>query len=616
MLTHTLKISRLGGTELRAHWSLALLVLLVVWLLWPLAGLPWALLGAVLAIGSVAAHELGHVLAARNRGIAAREVVLWGAGGITRLEQEPEQPADVLIVSGAGPAVSLGLAGLCALAVGLLPAGGPAPLRTLLEAGQLFNLLIVLDNLLPIGQLDGAKLLQAGLRLAPWPNADRIALGLALAAALGLAAATAVQGRWLVLATGLLAPVVASLLDPLLRYYGTMALTALLRPADYQLFYRLDFERALALYDHALARRPRDPQLYQRRAQARQELGDHTGALADLDRAVELAPQMWLLLRERATVCLRLGAFARARADYTRALALHPHDPLCYEGRIYAAVQQRDYPAALADYAELIRLEPGRAESYAARAYVRHQAGDASGAEAELAEALARAPEAAAPHTARGLILLERGDHAGARAAFEQAVALAPHDPAALNNRGFLHRIEGRTTEALADFEQAIRLAPGLHYPYASRGELRALQSDHAGALADFDRALELMPHYAEALYGRAALHYAQSNAERARADAERALALDPGRLRLPEGLVAATLAGQLAWALQLADWAAARLPGSPLPDLWRGDALRANGQPQAALDAYTRALALAPEDTDLIRRRNLVIPNKVILLD
>ncbi|HEU4326735.1 MAG TPA: tetratricopeptide repeat protein [Roseiflexaceae bacterium] len=607
MLTHTLKIGRLAGVELRIHWSLALLVLLAVWLLWPVVGPAWALLGALLAPGSVAAHELGHVLAAHGRGIGAREVVLWGAGGITRLEAEPEQPADVLLISGAGPLTSMLLGAACGLAAGLVGAG---PLRTVLEAAQLFNLLVALDNLLPVGSLDGAKMLQAALRLAPWPSADRIALAVALAVALGLAVYTASQGRWLALAVALAALVAASLIDPLLRYFAGMALTALLRPGDYQLFYRQDFEQALAHYDRALARSPRDPELYQRRAQARLEQGDRAGALADLDRAVEHAPGMWLPLRERAALCLRLGAFGRARADYTRALALRPDDPLCYEGRIYAAVQQRDYPAALADYAELIRLEPGRAETYAARAYVRHRAGDAAGAEVDLAEALARAPEAAPAHTARGLILLERGDHAGARDAFERAVALAPHDPAALNNRGFLARIEGRDAEALADFERAIALAPGLHYPYVSRGEQRARQGDHTGALADVDRALELMPDYAEALLQRAALRHAQGDAPAARADAERALALDPQLLRLPEGLVEPTLAGQLPWALLLAGWAEARLPGSPLPDLWRGDALRANGEPEAALAAYTRALALAPDDTDLLARREQVRQN------
>ncbi len=604
MLTHTLRISRLGGVELRAHWSLALPALLAAGLLWPPVGPGWALAGALLTVGSVAAHGLGQVLAARGQGIAARAVALWGAGGVVQLEGEPERPADLLLIAGAGPAVCLLLGAACGLAAGLAGAG---PLHTVLEAAQLFYLLVALGNLLPAGPLDGAKILQAALRSAPWPNTDQIALAVALTTALGLAAYTASQGHWLTLAAALAAPVAASLLDPLLRYFAGMALTALLRPGDYQLFYRQDFERALAHYDRALARSPRDPELYQRRAQARQEQGDRAGALADLDRAVEHAPGMWLPLRERAALCLRLGAFARARADYTRALALRPDDPLCYEGRIYAAVQQRDYAAALADYAELIRLEPGRAETYAARAYARHRAGDAAGAEADLAEALARAPDTAPAHTARGLILLERGDRAGARGAFERAAARAPYDPAALNNRGFLARIEGRDTEALADFDRAIALAPGLHYPYVSRGELRARQGDPAGAQADFDRALELMPDYAEALLHRAALRHAQGDTPAARADAERALALDPELLRLPEGLVEAALAGLLPWALLLADWAEARLPGSPLPGLWRGDTLRANGQPEAALAAYARALALAPDDADLLARRERI---------
>jgi Zn-dependent protease len=115
----------------------------------------------VCLLGSVLLHELGHALTARRFGIGVRGITLELLGGYTEMDRDAPRPRVDLLVSLAGPAVSLVL-GL--LAVGATTA---LPDRTLLNqvAFQLAvsNLLVAAFNALPGLPLDGGRALRAGV---------------------------------------------------------------------------------------------------------------------------------------------------------------------------------------------------------------------------------------------------------------------------------------------------------------------------------------------------------------------------------------------------------------------------------------------------------------------
>jgi Zn-dependent protease len=112
-------------------------------------------------LGSVLLHELGHALTARRFGIGVRGITLELLGGYTEMDRDAPSPRVDLLVSLAGPAVSL--------ALGLLAAGTAVvlPDRTLLNevAFQLAvsNLLVAVFNALPGLPLDGGRALRAGV---------------------------------------------------------------------------------------------------------------------------------------------------------------------------------------------------------------------------------------------------------------------------------------------------------------------------------------------------------------------------------------------------------------------------------------------------------------------
>ena len=179
------RIGRIGGVEVRAEPSLALLGILVTYNLWiffsntatlqffafrihsvdpPLASAPafgLALATTALFLISILAHELGHAAAFRARGIPVRGITLFMFGGYTTGSREAERPADEFLFAAVGPAVTGGLGALfLALHVATGSAGLHA-LRAMFGYLALLNLFMGAFNLLPGLPLDGGRVLMA-----------------------------------------------------------------------------------------------------------------------------------------------------------------------------------------------------------------------------------------------------------------------------------------------------------------------------------------------------------------------------------------------------------------------------------------------------------------------
>lgn len=179
------KIGRIGGVEVRAEPSLALLGILITYNLWiffsntttlqffsfrihsvspPLASGPalgLAFATTALFLMSILAHELGHAAAFRARGVAVRGISLFMFGGYTTGSREAERPADEFLVAAIGPAVTGALGGLF-LALHVATGGaGLHALRAMFGYLALLNLFMGAFNLLPGLPLDGGRVLMA-----------------------------------------------------------------------------------------------------------------------------------------------------------------------------------------------------------------------------------------------------------------------------------------------------------------------------------------------------------------------------------------------------------------------------------------------------------------------
>jgi Zn-dependent protease len=110
---------------------------------------------------SVLIHELSHSVVARGFRLPVRRILLYPLGGFSEIEKEPPTPAQEFLISAAGPAMSLVLAGVgFGLKVLLHVHGIP---RVLLDRLILANLVVAVFNMLPGLPLDGGRVLRAGI---------------------------------------------------------------------------------------------------------------------------------------------------------------------------------------------------------------------------------------------------------------------------------------------------------------------------------------------------------------------------------------------------------------------------------------------------------------------
>jgi len=115
----------------------------------------------VLLYLSVLVHELSHSVVALAFRLPVRRIQLYPLGGYSEIEQEPPTPGREFLVSAAGPAMSLALAGL-GIGVNVLFNLHGIP-RVLLDRLVLANLVVGAFNLLPGLPLDGGRVLRAAL---------------------------------------------------------------------------------------------------------------------------------------------------------------------------------------------------------------------------------------------------------------------------------------------------------------------------------------------------------------------------------------------------------------------------------------------------------------------
>lgn len=167
------RIFTFAGTEVRIHATFFLLLLLVG-SQGMMNGQGWA--GAldatvfILAMfGCVLLHEFGHVMAAKGYGIKTPDITLLPIGGVARLERMPRKPSQEFVVALAGPLVNVIIAGAIYLAFGI-----QAAIHTGYEFGQaghffeklmVWNVIMVVFNLIPAFPMDGGRLLRALLAM-------------------------------------------------------------------------------------------------------------------------------------------------------------------------------------------------------------------------------------------------------------------------------------------------------------------------------------------------------------------------------------------------------------------------------------------------------------------
>jgi len=199
------RIARIGGVDVRVHWTFVVLIVFVLWAessAGTAAELMWMAWIAVV-FGSVLVHELAHCLVAKHHGVVVEDILLIPLGGISQMEAIPEEPRDEFAIAVVGPLTSFALAGTVAVGAALF---GVRPWPPALFAGSWatrtvwLNVLLGAFNLIPALPMDGGRVLRAALALrTDRPTATRLATRVARDIAIGMIVVGFLYDFWLVL---------------------------------------------------------------------------------------------------------------------------------------------------------------------------------------------------------------------------------------------------------------------------------------------------------------------------------------------------------------------------------------------------------------------------------
>ncbi|HEX4784286.1 MAG TPA: site-2 protease family protein, partial [Candidatus Sulfotelmatobacter sp.] len=214
MRSWSIPVGRLFGVEVRLHLTFFILPVFIFWTQYAAnqasANGPrdMALVGLILAC--VAAHECGHMLAARRYGLIPKAVILLPLTGVALYDESRVDKTQLggvwkrdIRLALIGPFVSLALAGLSAAVISVV--GGIELWKwPFLQAANLprslvwANLYLALFNLMPAYPLDGGRVLRAFLaRTLDASSATRRAVSISNAIAMVLMLAGLFSDSWL-----------------------------------------------------------------------------------------------------------------------------------------------------------------------------------------------------------------------------------------------------------------------------------------------------------------------------------------------------------------------------------------------------------------------------------
>jgi Zn-dependent protease len=209
------------GIPIRIHYTLWIVFVLISWSLadgympsqYP--GLPvltyWAIgvTSAIVLFISVLVHELSHSYIAKKNGLPIGRITLFFFGGVSEMNEEPQDPGLEVRMAAAGPLMSFAIAGVL---------GGfwylsqlvraPVAVTATLGYGGLINGVLGLFNLLPAFPLDGGRVFRGALwkrsnnLVGATKTATRVSEGLSLIMMLGgfagIIVGDFIDGIWIV----------------------------------------------------------------------------------------------------------------------------------------------------------------------------------------------------------------------------------------------------------------------------------------------------------------------------------------------------------------------------------------------------------------------------------
>ena len=210
-----------------------------------------------------------------------------------------------------------------------------------------------------------------------------------------------------------------------------------------------DFDRGIAVLNEAAAILPRDPAVYNQRANMYRDKGDYTAALADINRSITLInndPYRASAYNNRALIWKTMGEYEKSAADFSVAIKLAPKNAKYYANRGDAWRLTGNLERALQDQDRAIELYaggPGVALGLTLRGETLRYMGDYDRALSNFNQAIRLEADFAPAYTGRGLTFERTGDFERAKSEFRAALSVSEN-----SGRGDISKSARETAEA------------------------------------------------------------------------------------------------------------------------------------------------------------------------
>jgi Zn-dependent protease/Tfp pilus assembly protein PilF len=496
-------ISHFYGAGIRLHISMLLVLPLGYYLFRPNNIYDWllALLSITGLFVCVLLHELGHAVVIQKLGIKVKQIVLWPLGGFTQLERSPSKPLHDLLVSGAGPLVSI----LLALLFGMLwliveftlsdwYSLGPFwnyVIPSVLLYLAIINVVLVIFNLLPIYSLDGGGMLHALAEMAFGKSvASQVSILVAIPFLLGLIAFGLWIGDYLLLVVTIFLALGVGILDPRFRRWFLLVINYFFKRSG---FHHLneDFDEAIRHHTLAIDKNPNDIASLLGRAIAYVNTDEIELALRDIETILALDPQHITTLVLRGELYGLKKKYELAIADFNRVRELKPEWSFPYFdiGNIY--LDQEEYEKALQELDHAIELEKQHPLFYLVRSIAYFRLNNLAAAHRDQAEAIRLSPKHALTMIDASLNFY-KDNLDWALDYYAWVLARKPKQWLAYQGRADAYLVNDQPEAGLADYDRAIQLAPSEAILYLRRGQAYQKLGNLENARDDFQRALKL----------------------------------------------------------------------------------------------------------------------------
>jgi tetratricopeptide (TPR) repeat protein len=270
-----------------------------------------------------------------------------------------------------------------------------------------------------------------------------------------------------------------------------------------QVIQKSNLEAGTAQLAAAIERhRPRRWEFYLYLADAWRDAGYLERALPLYERALALQPKSVLAMQKLAEGLRDARQPARAQALLHQALALEPGRATVWYGLGMARLDQGQVAAAIQSFQKAADLDPDLPEAFNSLGGAWLRRGDPAKAEAALRQAIRLQPDLAEAHNNLGGLLSTRGDFEQACAEFEAALRWRPgYVPAHYNYGLALARLR-RFDEAQTQIEAALRGDPSHAEAHQVLAALLAGKGQTDAAIQHYREALRIQPQFGRALLG------------------------------------------------------------------------------------------------------------------